>query len=182
MCRGLLGGLALIEKLHRNASAMIVDIDLAGLAQANEAGELMATVFWSLAALVVAALVLGLVAWWLRRRLLQQRDDQPMGLTLNDLRRMRDAGHLSDEEFEATRQALLAKREGGERADNDMSAGAEAPTAPQTSTDRPAAPPANTNTDSDNGPAEPADTDDSPDKDEANDAPPDADRDDHTSP
>ena len=63
-----------------------------------------------LGVVVALAFVLGLVSLWLRRKLLNQRDDQPpMGFTLSDLRAMHAQGHLSDEELAAAEEKALAK-------------------------------------------------------------------------
>lgn len=65
--------------------------------------------FW-LGLLAVLAITLGLIALWLRKRLIDQRDDQPpIGFTLKDLRAMHAAGHLSDEELSAAEEKALAK-------------------------------------------------------------------------
>jgi hypothetical protein len=67
------------------------------------------TILWSLGWLVAAVLVLALSTYLVRRLMIDRGEDQPPGLTLGELRRMRDQGQLSDEEFEATRQTLIGK-------------------------------------------------------------------------
>ncbi len=57
-----------------------------------------------LIAVVVAATAIILVV---RRRLLAADEPSADGLTLHDLRRARDEGHLSEDEFEAARAAIL---------------------------------------------------------------------------
>jgi len=79
------------------------------LAQQNPAGESM-QILWILGWLVLTVVLLIIVALILRRFLVGKRRDEPIGLTLGDLRKMRDEGHLSNEEFEATRQTLIARR------------------------------------------------------------------------
>lgn len=65
--------------------------------------------FW-LGVIVALAFVLGVVALWLRRKLLNDRDDQPAtGFTLKDLRKLHEQGHLSDEELAAAEEKALAR-------------------------------------------------------------------------
>lgn len=65
--------------------------------------------FW-LGVIVALGFILGLIALWLRRRLMDPLDDQPpMGFTLKDLRAMHAQGHLSDEELAAAEEKALAK-------------------------------------------------------------------------
>lgn len=65
--------------------------------------------FW-LAVIVVLAFALGFIALWLRRRLIDQRDEQPpMGFTLKDLRQLHAQGQLSDEELAAAEEKALAR-------------------------------------------------------------------------
>lgn len=67
------------------------------------------TYFW-LAVIVALSFVLGMVALWLRKRLIEQTDDQPpMGFTLKDLRQMHAQGQLSDEELAAAEEKALAR-------------------------------------------------------------------------
>lgn len=72
-----------------------------------------AVLFWC-GVLLVAAMALGLIAWFLRRRF--GKEDPPdasamtgMGFTLADLRQMRDEGQLSVEEYDYARRKLIAK-------------------------------------------------------------------------
>lgn len=63
-----------------------------------------------LGVIIALVFVLGVVALWLRRRLLDQPDDQPLaGFTLTDLREMHAQGHLSDEELAAAEEKALAR-------------------------------------------------------------------------
>jgi hypothetical protein len=55
--------------------------------------------------LVVAAVLITVLAVY-RRRMKADTDDAPI-FTLSDLRRMRDEGQLSDEEFERARSKLV---------------------------------------------------------------------------
>lgn len=67
-------------------------------------------VYLWLGVIVALVFVLGLIAMWLRRRLMDPQDDQPpMGFTLKDLRAMHAQGHLSDEELAAAEEKALAK-------------------------------------------------------------------------
>lgn len=100
----------LLSLLHRLA------LVLAAPAQPRGFGTQFATILWLLGTIVAAAVLLGVIAWWFRRRLAQQASEAPIGLTMNDLRRMRDAGDLTDEEFEAARQTLLARHQARQQA------------------------------------------------------------------
>lgn len=62
-----------------------------------------------LLALVGAALLLVVIAVWLRKRLLKQDEPPPMGFTLRDLRAMHAAGQLSDEELARAEAASLTR-------------------------------------------------------------------------
>ena len=80
-----------------------------GLTSDNRADVL----FWC-GVLLVVAVVLGLIAWWIRRRF--NRDDEPdagsvsgTGFTLAELRQMRDDGQLNAEEYDYARRKLIAK-------------------------------------------------------------------------
>jgi hypothetical protein len=66
-------------------------------------------ILYTLGWLVLAVIVLIIAIWVIRRWLIGKQDEAPPGLTLGDLRQMRDQGHLSEEEFEATRQTLIAR-------------------------------------------------------------------------
>ncbi|MEM9345054.1 MAG: hypothetical protein AAGB26_00425 [Planctomycetota bacterium] len=60
--------------------------------------------FW-LGVIVVLAFILGMIAFWLRKKLMSPYDDQPpMGFTLKDLRTMHAQGQLSDEELAAAEE------------------------------------------------------------------------------
>ncbi|MFK7790311.1 MAG: hypothetical protein AB8C95_12565 [Phycisphaeraceae bacterium] len=67
-------------------------------------------VYMWLGVIVVLAFLLAGIALWLRRRLFDDRDDQPpMGFTLKDLRAMHAQGHLSDEELAAAEEKALSR-------------------------------------------------------------------------
>lgn len=57
--------------------------------------------------LIVVVLIGFFVATWLRKRL-NQADDQGIGFSLAELREMRNAGKLSQEEFERAKTRLTA--------------------------------------------------------------------------
>ncbi len=67
-------------------------------------------VFVWCAVLLVAAVGLGFIAWWLRRRLAAQDDSEPlpMGFSLSDLRTLHARGELTDEEFEHAKRRMVA--------------------------------------------------------------------------
>lgn len=80
------------------------------LGQAGGTPAMAKVLIWC-AVLLAAAIVLGVAALWLRRRLLSEEDADPvsMGFTLTDLRRMHEEGQLSDEEFDFARRKMVAK-------------------------------------------------------------------------
>lgn len=87
---------------------------ISGLAQsalllANTKKAASEIYFW-LGVIVALAFVLGLIALWLRRKLMAAEDDQPpLGFTLKDLRAMHERGQLSDEELAAAEERALAR-------------------------------------------------------------------------
>ena len=70
-------------------------------------------------ALVLILFPAGLVAaYWARRFYLRSRDDEMVGFTLQDLREMKERGQISDVEYRATRDAIIASMgRSGNRAD-----------------------------------------------------------------
>lgn len=85
-----------------------------GLAQSApllaESKKFASEIYFWLGVIVVLAFVLGGVALWLRRRLFDDRDDQPpLGFTLKDLRAMHARGDLSDEELAAAEEKALSR-------------------------------------------------------------------------
>lgn len=74
-------------------------------------GPAMSKVLVWCGVLLAAAVVLGVVAMWLRRRLLREDESEgiSMGFTLKDLRRMHEEGQLTDEEFDFARRKMVAK-------------------------------------------------------------------------
>ena len=137
----------------------------ATLAQTGgDTGRTAMEVLWNVALIIVAVAVVIVVALVARRWLLGSSSEKTEleGFTLADMRAMHERGELSDEEWQATRQALLSR---GRQA---LHSEAEADSAAQTGTTSPASdeagPPnaddderADTDTDS-----EPSDGDDNP--------------------
>jgi len=69
--------------------------------------------------LLAAVIVLFGGVWYYRRRWLTR--SEPTGgtaWTLDDLRRMREAGHITEEEYRALRAALVAAFRGGQTEDD----------------------------------------------------------------
>jgi hypothetical protein len=62
---------------------------------------------WTAALIVIVVALFGVVMW-LRRRLSPNEDFHGEGFTLADLRRLHQAGKLSDEEFDKAKQGLIA--------------------------------------------------------------------------
>ena len=71
------------------------------------ADRLFADILPWLGLLVVIILLGGGLALFLRRRFATIREGEPAGFTLADLRRMRDAGGMSEEEFTAAKSRML---------------------------------------------------------------------------
>lgn len=70
----------------------------------------MRAIGWGLL-LTVVAVVAILLAMWVRRQMIggpSRRQEGVAGFTLGDLRRMRDEGKITPEEYEASRQRLVA--------------------------------------------------------------------------
>ena len=65
-------------------------------------------VFVWLGALLVLVVGLFVVVVWVRRRLSPNEDFRGEGFTLGDLRRLHNAGQLSDEEFEKAKAGMIA--------------------------------------------------------------------------
>ena len=89
----------------------LLPLRYAGLAQQGLSDQ-STDILWSLGYLALAVLALVVVSLALRKLLLRQQTPEA-GLTLGELRKMRDSGQLSDEEFEAARQAVIAQAGGG---------------------------------------------------------------------
>ncbi|MFG0327138.1 MAG: SHOCT domain-containing protein [Phycisphaerales bacterium JB037] len=84
-------------------------------AQASGSGapSWVGVLIWS-AVLIVLVTVGGLVLLAIRRRLFGSHEStHDAGLVMEELRRMRDRGEISDEEFRATRSAMIERDWGG---------------------------------------------------------------------
>lgn len=67
-------------------------------------------ILWILGLVVLLAIVLGLVAWIVRKVTLgADAEPTPPGLTLADLRQMHREGQMTDEEFEAAKRLVVAQ-------------------------------------------------------------------------
>ncbi|MGB0767564.1 MAG: hypothetical protein ACPGYV_07615 [Phycisphaeraceae bacterium] len=63
-----------------------------------------------LGVIVALGVLLGVVAMWIRRRVMTPTDDlAPLGFTLKDLRAMHASGQLTDEELAAAEAKSLAR-------------------------------------------------------------------------
>ena len=88
---------------------MIADLPEPALLLADSK-KVTSEIYVYLGIIVALAFVLGLIALWLRKKLMGGTDDQPpMGFTLKDLRAMHEAGQLSDEELVAAEERALAR-------------------------------------------------------------------------
>lgn len=74
------------------------------------AGDLFGRIWPYLLALLVIAVVGGLFAMWLRRRIAGAEEGTTPGFTLHDLRQMHNRGDMTAAEFERAKAAMLAKR------------------------------------------------------------------------
>jgi hypothetical protein len=76
----------------------------------SNAGDLFFRIWPYLLALLVIAVVGGLFAMWLRRRIANSDAGASQGFTLEDLRQMHRRGEMSDEEFTKAKSIMLANR------------------------------------------------------------------------
>ena len=89
---------------------------LAVLAQQSVAQRNMRAVLLWGGLLLVVGLAVGVGIMALRRRVLPKEENPPDQVwSLQDLRRMRESGELSEEEFETLRARLIARMGGAER-------------------------------------------------------------------
>ena len=92
-------------------SPSLLPLPAAGLAQAGPPGagqDLGSFVVWILV-LIVAAIVAGVVLMLVRRRLLSPGPDAGGEGLMDSLRRARDAGEMTPEEYDAARRAIAAR-------------------------------------------------------------------------
>ncbi|MFB0986518.1 MAG: SHOCT domain-containing protein [Phycisphaerales bacterium] len=74
---------------------------------AQDAERLFAETLPWIGLLVILILLGGGVAIWLRKRMAVNGDDSSAGFILADLRRMRDQGEISSEEFESAKSKMI---------------------------------------------------------------------------
>lgn len=86
-------------------------------------------VLWA-GSLIVVALVGGMLILWIRGRLVERRSEAAgAGTTLEQMRRLRDRGQLSQQEFDAARASLIS-RLSGQPAPAGQARAAERPSEP----------------------------------------------------
>ncbi|HBU42511.1 MAG TPA: hypothetical protein DEB57_06470 [Microbacterium sp.] len=78
------------------------------LAQQNSSDAVWDVVIWVIV-LIVAVMVLGIILMHLRRIMRESADSETQGLLLDDLRRLRNEGHLSTEEYQRAVDALAER-------------------------------------------------------------------------
>ena len=85
------------------------------LAQAQPAAhhDTSAVVTW-VVVLIAVIMVGGIVLMWMRRRIFAaDTAEQAAGGLMESLRKMRDSGQMSQEEYDATRKAMATRIAGG---------------------------------------------------------------------
>ena len=76
-------------------------------------GDTAEVIVW-ICVLIAVVVVLGVGLMFLRRNLFEGRDtDESQGLLLDDLRRLRDAGELGEEEFRRAVDIMAGRRPPG---------------------------------------------------------------------
>lgn len=76
----------------------------------QSAQDASAQILWILGIVLVLGIVLGVVAWIIRKVVMgSDGDAEAPGLTLSDLRRMHHEGQMTDEEFEAAKRLVVAQ-------------------------------------------------------------------------
>ena len=78
------------------------------LAQQTSSGAVWDVIIWVIV-LIVAVVVLGVILMHLRRIMRESGDSETQGLLLDDLRRLRNEGHLSHEEYQRAVDALAQR-------------------------------------------------------------------------
>ena len=93
------------------------------LAQGGAARRSMTLVLWWGGALLIVSLILGGLVLALRRKFFSGVEDGSQNFSLQELRRMNNAGEISGEEFETLRARVIAElggaTEGGEADSRD---------------------------------------------------------------
>jgi hypothetical protein len=75
--------------------------------------------------LILAFCVLGVAIWYYRRWWMGQEETSGIAWTFDDLRRLRDDGDLTDEEYERMRAALIRRYAGGDVSGGGAPSGSE---------------------------------------------------------
>lgn len=78
------------------------------LAQRGDPDAVWSVVLWAVV-LIAAVLVMGVVLMKLRRKLREEDEEIGDGLLLDDLRRLRDSGQLSSEEYQRAVAAMAGR-------------------------------------------------------------------------
>ncbi len=78
------------------------------LAQQGSSDAVFDVVLWVIV-LIIAVVVLGVVLMQLRRIMRENDDSQTKGLMLDDLRKLRNEGHLSPEEYQRAVDAIAQR-------------------------------------------------------------------------
>lgn len=78
------------------------------LAQQGSSDAVFDVVLWVIV-LIIAVVVLGVVLMQLRRIMRESDDSQSKGLMLDDLRKLRNEGHLSPEEYQRAVDAIAQR-------------------------------------------------------------------------
>jgi|GEM_PF-619223 len=80
------------------------NLELCVLAAADVGESILPVLGWLLAIVFVGAIAMYWIGWWRRRA----PSDQ-IGFTLSDLREMRESGDITEHEFQAARDAMIAQ-------------------------------------------------------------------------
>jgi hypothetical protein len=97
--------------LRESGSGLSAGLGVIDLAAADRSGAIVSAAFWVLL-IIVAAVVLLVIALAVKKRFGERDAVSPdvvgAGFTIGDLRRMRDSGEMSDEEYERARERIVA--------------------------------------------------------------------------
>jgi hypothetical protein len=82
--------------------------------------------FWlGIVVLVVVTVAGGVIVMWARRNAKAPDQPPPQGFTLEDLRRLHEAGQISRREFETARDAMIQRTREGARRERDRRGGSD---------------------------------------------------------
>jgi Zn-dependent protease with chaperone function len=105
---------------------LLPNLAQAGQNSSQRSGDASAVVAW-IAVLIGVVLAGGLVMMWLRRRIfMADASAHQAGGLMESLRKMRESGQMSQEEYDATRKAMAAR----------LAKADTGPTSPRTETGR----------------------------------------------